>query len=422
MAEWFDLYDGTIQEVKLTHNGRSLLVTGQEKNAMMWDISGENPVYILTLAGHNYITDNSAISPDDQQVITISDGSVRLWDVSSSGLGEVQNIADFSSYPVDFRPDINRLVTMDNEGAVNIWNTNTGKLEHAFDSLVQNRRGFLASAISPDGQQIARGSNDGTIRIWDLTTQQEKASWVGHGPGLVGGFFPGIISVDYSPSGSLLATAGADGYVMVWDLTTLEKVYEWRVDPRPSYWSEDNLANGVTQVKFSPDGETIAAATDAGPDDETALIKVWDLATGEGRVLAENIPGRIWGLAYSPNGQHLAGSNGDGIVIYDVATDKQIAFLPGDGPIFRFSVDGKQIITGNVWDIESEEVLFTLPDTGILILSADGQYVVTNGSNGIHFYTLDFDELIDIARSRVTRSLTDAECKEYLHVEVCPAN
>ncbi len=35
-------------------------------------------------------------------------------------------------------------------------------------------------------------------------------------------------------------------------------------------------------------------------------------------------------------------------------------------------------------------------------------------------YVLLVDELVDIAESRLTRSLTEEECQEYLHMDACP--
>jgi hypothetical protein len=39
----------------------------------------------------------------------------------------------------------------------------------------------------------------------------------------------------------------------------------------------------------------------------------------------------------------------------------------------------------------------------------------------VYVYLLKIEELIALAKSRVTRSLTTEEYQKYLHVEVCPA-
>jgi hypothetical protein len=51
----------------------------------------------------------------------------------------------------------------------------------------------------------------------------------------------------------------------------------------------------------------------------------------------------------------------------------------------------------------------------------DGSQLASVGVEGVvRIWALDLDELIDIARSRLTRQLTDAECRQYLHASRCP--
>ena len=54
-------------------------------------------------------------------------------------------------------------------------------------------------------------------------------------------------------------------------------------------------------------------------------------------------------------------------------------------------------------------------------ISPDGKMVYTVCWNGwLRAILLEVDELIELARFRVTRSLTTEECQKYLHVEECP--
>jgi WD40 repeat protein len=100
-----------------------------------------------------------------------------------------------------------------------------------------------------------------------------------------------------------------------------------------------------------------------------------------------------------------------------------------------FSHDGVRVATaGNdgtvkLWDVSmgsgrSEQPL-TLYNPGLFFtgvaFSPDGRRLATSGPEGlVRIYALSLDDLIAIAKSRLTRELTADECRKYLHTETCP--
>jgi WD40 repeat protein len=79
-----------------------------------------------------------------------------------------------------------------------------------------------------------------------------------------------------------------------------------------------------------------------------------------------------------------------------------------------------------VWDLSTGDELFSLYGNASNVFGAsfspDGNQLATAGADGtIRTYTLRIDDLIALAKSRLTRSLTDEECRKYLHAKVCPA-
>ena len=82
-------------------------------------------------------------------------------------------------------------------------------------------------------------------------------------------------------------------------------------------------------------------------------------------------------------------------------------------------------MTVKLWNVDTGEDLAPLdPRTSFLnghALSPDGRRIATVSAEGtIRTYVLSSKELVELARSRVTRSLTTAECQEHLHVDECP--
>jgi len=143
-------------------------------------------------------------------------------------------------------------------------------------------------------------------------------------------------------------------------------------------------------------------------------------------------------IAYSPDGTKIATSGGEITAkLWNAATGEELFALMGHSAEIRlvaFSQDGKFLVTGSgdntakIWNVATGQEILTLPGSqggayGVAFRPLDGgsQIAVASNDGVVRVFLLQNDELIALARSRVTRSLTGAECKKYLHLDQCPS-
>jgi len=418
-------HNNTIYDIAFSSDGMRLATASIDATAKVWDAAtGE---VLLTLSGHVSSLYDVTFSPDGLHVATTSsDGTAKIWNISPEGNREWLTLARHNDwvFRVVVSPDGTRLATASFDGTAKIFDAETGAELFVLSGHTDWVYGI---GFSPDGTRLATSSSDQTVKLWDATTGKEliTLSEPGHGDGIVGGSFPGILAVTFSPDGRYLASAGADGTVIIWDIET----------GKP-FRTFSNQGTGFTNVAFSPDGLYIVTASDqpAGTEEE-ANAKLWDLETGQ-TIFEVSQPVRIWGVAFSPDGTRFATAGFDGIAsVWDTETGKEIINLSGHSSTvigISFSPDGKYIATASVdgtaklWDSETGNELLTLTASGRTMLGVsftpDGRRLITSGADGaVRIYLLKIEELIALAKSRLTRSLTTEECQKYLHVDACPA-
>ena len=143
----------------------------------------------------------------------------------------------------------------------------------------------------------------------------------------------------------------------------------------------------------------------------------------------------VYGVDLRPDGKLLAQGRADGsVALWDLATGEKVRQLTGHGGLVlrvAFSQDGRRLATASfdkyakLWDVASGQEMATFYGNGGNVfgvaLSPDETHLATaGGDSAVRLYTLDADELVELAHARVQRSLTDEECQRYLHVRACP--
>jgi serine/threonine protein kinase len=196
-----------------------------------------------------------------------------------------------SVHRVAFSSDGQILASGSWDNTIKLWDVKTGKerasLKHA---------GVRSVAFSSDGQTLASGSRNGTIKLWDVQTAKERASLKGH--------THEVLAVAFSCDGLTLASCGGGRDKQGEGKPVPGEVKLWDVKTGKALASHSGLPTGINAVAFSSDGQTLAS----GSDDKT--IKLWDVKTGQ---LRASLQGHKWGVssvAFSSDGRTLASGGG----------------------------------------------------------------------------------------------------------------
>jgi WD40 repeat protein/DNA-binding SARP family transcriptional activator len=399
-------------------DGEQILTASFDGTARVWE--SESGRELFALAGHEAPVHSAAFSPSGMEVATAGeDGTARIWSVRPpSELGTIQAHTGYV-LALALSPDGQTAATAGQDGMVRLWDVATGKETLTLAAGMAGAPQF-AVAFSPDGKRLAASGQELEARVWDLPAGGLVLSLRGHATPLEPDdwLFLGIQSITYSPDGTLLATAGADGTARIWDANTGEQLSVLAGHTRR-----------LNSVAFSPDGKQVAT----GSDDATA--RVWDVASGALLWTLRGHASRVWAAEFSPDGKRLATGGRDAMLkVWDVATGQELMALAGhtaEMTDLAFSPDGTRLAsaagdsTARVWDAANGRELVTL-DVGSSIVwspvfSPDGNHLFVGTSQGlVRAYTLQLDELMRLAKERVTRGLTDEECRKYLHLQACP--
>ena len=355
--------------LRLFRGGARLLSVGEDNTVRIWDSPTNRSALLST--GRQSGVSTVAISSDGARIAVATADIVRAWDSNfRTSLATIRRPGGKVA-ALGFSDDGRRLIMVSSVGEsdelqLRAWEPRSGMeilkrdlgitapgLTHLDHALVLNststlvavahskvvsilearsgrRRNLLIGhddliasiAFSPGGRRLAAGSENGSVRLWEVESRVEYMTAEGKEPGLeveeVPNRDPGSSSV-LSPDGSLAVTLLARSGIL------------WRTDTGARVATIRSTGQEIWPVAFSRDGAHIASV------DPDGQVRLWDVSSGTVRaewapksrlpIPLEN-PQVGQELCFSPSGSRIASATNDGTVwIWEVASGRLITTL-----------------------------------------------------------------------------------------------
>jgi WD40 repeat protein len=404
-----------VKAIAFNPDGKTLASGSFDSTVKIWDWqTGE---CLKTLVGHQAVVTCLGYSPQGDRLVTGSyDQAVKIWDVATGKCLDTLYKHTNRVWSVAFHPQQNLVVSGGDDHGIKIWELRRGK---CIKTLQGNSNAIYAISYSPQSSDqsdqsdqiypqnlLASGHEDQTIKLWNVNINAPHTLEPDLQPfQVLRGHSDRILSVTFSPNGQILASGSADRTIKLWHPQT-GKLIKTLQGHRSWIWeiaiSPDNkfLASGsydhtvkvwdlesgecsqtlqghpssVLSVRFSHDGKTLFSS---GYDH---IVKHWHLETGKCLHTWEaDSSNRVWAMALSPNSKHLAtGGDDNSIKLWDIETGACLRLFSGHSyPVVSliFTPKGDRLISGSsdrtikIWDVSTGECLETLQGHGHWVVS-----------------------------------------------------
>jgi Tol biopolymer transport system component len=216
--------------------------------------------------------------------------STTIWQLQAEGT-PAAHLVTLPGYPGSLSPDGNHLAGVDAAGRLTLWRVTDGTVVQIFAAADSP---ITSLTWHPDGQRIASTHANGTVTLWQVDTLEPVAVLA---PALPRGPWPNH-AIRFSPDGQTLAASTGGTQAALW------RLHDTRL------LSTLDGVGQITSLDFSPDGQLLAAGVNREEGQNRGAIQVWRTRDGN---TVQAVIGHTYetsSIAFSADGRTLISGGG----------------------------------------------------------------------------------------------------------------
>ena len=191
-------------------DGNTLATGSEDATIKLWNVGDGKE--IATLSGHGGTVRSLAFSKDGQTLFSGSqDKTIKVWDLKEKKEKSTLQGHEDGVFSIAISPDGETLASASADRTIRIWTLADGK---ELKKIQGHKNWVISVSFAENGQILATGGYDKLIKIWDLDSGRELRSYPGHESA--------VWSLVFTSDGDL-ASGSQDGTVKIWDLRALAK-------------------------------------------------------------------------------------------------------------------------------------------------------------------------------------------------------
>ncbi len=278
--------------VAVSADGKYLAASGYSGPLRIWELA-TGKALALPQVREPHATSLMFLA-DNQTLLICASNQVYTWDVTRNALATDWQLA--SGYPrLVVSPDGKLLAATSDKHDLMLLN----REDHSTRSLAGHKAYTSAVAFSPDGKTLASGSNDRTLRLWDVATAKERHVCSGHDDQ--------VSAVAFSPDSKTVVSASWDGTLRVWDGGTGKERHHLK-----------GHRYEIHTVAFAPDGKSLASGSADG------TVRIWDAGSGKELYHWTVHTSGVLALAYTKDGKLVTIDALHNVQLWDATKGKEL--------------------------------------------------------------------------------------------------